>query len=327
MTAPRRDESSWIAHALKLWGASGADLGPGDDACLLPQGRYALSTDTLVEGVDFEREWAPPQALGYKAMAANLSDLAAMGASPCYFLMSLGLPAGCPDDYVEGLLEGMKALSESEGVGLCGGDLSRSPGGLFVTLTVAGSQASPPLLRSGGRPGDALYVSAAIGGPAEALELFRAGERLQTFDAARPPEDEAALLDRFYRPPSQTALGLFLAQGAAASACLDISDGLQRDLARLCEASGCGAEIRAEAVPMEPFLRAGGEAALRRALRGGEEQVLLFSVPPGKGTLLEGAPARLYRIGLLTDGHDRVLVWRDGRREELPAEGFDHFAP
>ena len=323
-----RDEASWIAHLSKLWGPSGADVGLGDDACVLPPGRYALSTDTLVEGVDFERDWAPPQALGYKALAANLSDLAAMGARPRFFLMTLGLPKGCPDGYVEGLLEGMRALSGAEALGLSGGDLSRSPGPLFVTLAVAGEQSRAPILRTGGRPGDAVYVSGSLGAPKAALALYLAGERLEGFDAARPPQDgRQALLDRFYRPPSQTALGLFLSEGGAASACLDLSDGLQRDLARLCEASGCGAEILVDAIPLDPLLPGRGEEALRRALEGGEEQVLLFSVPPGREGMLALAPGRLYRIGRLTEGRERVLIGRDGRKEELPLEGFDHFAP
>ena len=278
---PRRDESAWIAYLSELWGPSREEVGLGDDACVLPPARYALTTDALVEGVDFELDWAPPQALGYKALAANLSDIAAMGAKPRFFLMSLGIPVDCPDDLVEGLLEGMHELSRREGVGLSGGDLSRSPGPLFITLAVAGEQVAAPLLRSGGRPGDSLYVSGPLGGPAEALRRFQAGERLGTFDTAREPRDpEQALLDRFYRPPSQTALGLFLAEGGLASACLDISDGLGRDLARLCEASRCGAELLAESFPIDRLGASPKEDSLAMALRGGEEQVLLFAVAP-----------------------------------------------
>ena len=324
-----RDEASWIEYLTTRWQPSGAEVGPGDDACVLASGRYALTTDTLVEHVDFERDWAPPEALGHKALASNLSDLAAMGARPRCCLLTLGIPEDCPDAFVEGLSSGMRALAEPQGIGLAGGDLSASPSGLFVTLALVGAQEHPPLLRRGGRPGDALYVSGPLGGPAGALRRLKSGERLCAFGAGAPPSDPGqALLDRIFRPPSQTALGLWLAERRVATACTDLSDGLQRDLARLCAASGCGAEVEAEAVPLEPLLPSSPRSELLRlCLLGGEEQVLLAAVPPDKEPELAHAPCRLYRLGRLAERAGRWLVWPDGRQEELPAEGFDHFAP
>jgi thiamine-monophosphate kinase len=324
-----RDEAAWIRHIARLWGPSGADVDLGDDGCVLPPGRYALSTDTLVEGVDFERAWAPPRAIGHKALAANLADLAAMGSRPRFFLLTLGIPTVLPDAFVEDLLHGMHALSVSEGLGLCGGDLTATPGPIVIGITVVGEQALPALRRCGGRPGDPLYLSGPLGAPAEALRLFKGGRALLAFGPAGPPgEPGAALLDRFFRPPSQTELGLFLAGSGFAGACIDVSDGLGRDLARLCEASSCGAEVEASLTPS--YFPEGGEAgpdALRRALAGGEEHVLLFSARPGGEGALGRAPDAPRRIGRLTDGKERVLVWPDGTREELPAQGFDHFAP
>jgi thiamine-monophosphate kinase len=278
--------------------------------------------------VDFEIAWAPPQAIGYKAMAANLSDLAAMGALPKHLLLTAGWPASMEDSFVHGVLEGIQALCEAEGVGLCGGDLTRAPG-LFLSLTLLGEQRHRPLLRSGGHPGDLLYVSGDLGGPAAALERFRFGERLPTFDLASPPAEEGQLaLDRFFRPPSQTALGAFLAENEVASCCMDLSDGLIRDLGRLCEASGCGAEIAAEDLPLAHALRdLPHEKALDIALKGGEEQILLFAVAPGRVKSLDDAPGPVHRVGRLLPGGALDLLSAGGGHEALALQGFDHFRP
>lgn len=326
MTPIPRDEASWVRTIRDLWGPSGADVDLGDDACVLPRGRYALSTDTLLEHVDFECGWAPPAALGYKALAANLSDLAAMGATPRFLLLTLGWPPEFPAAFITGLLVGMRALASREGMGLCGGDLTRSPQGLLVSLTVAGEQECEPLRRSGGRPGDLLYVGGGLGGPAAALQRFRAGERLPAFDAGAPPrEPERLLLDRFYRPPSQTALGRFLAEGSLASCCLDVSDGLSRDLARLCEASGCGAVVEETALLLAAPEGGHADEGLRFAVLGGEEQVLLFASPPCNEARLREAPVQLHPIGRLTEGSELRLLCHDGGLQDLPRAGFDHF--
>jgi thiamine-monophosphate kinase len=328
VTSAARDEAAWIAFIAHLWGTSDAKVGPGDDGCVLPSGSYTLTTDTLLEGVDFEREWAPPQAVGYKAMAANLSDLAAMGATPRFLLMTLAVPEAVPEKYVEGVVEGIRALGVAEGVGLVGGDLSSSKSGLVISLTLAGAQEAAPLLRSGGKPGDVLFLSGPIGGPAAALRRFQSGGRLGTFEfGTRPPAPEQALLDRFYRPPGQTGLGIRLASDRLASCCMDVSDGLMKDLARMCEASGCGAEIEARSLPLDPLLGVQDEdRELENALRGGEEQVLLFAVPRRLASEVEVKCAGVRAIGRLVEGDRRVLVLPGDRREELPANGFDHFA-
>ncbi len=327
MTSTKRDEAAWTALIARLWGASQAEVGPGDDGCVLPPARYTLTTDTLAEGVDFERGWGPPQALGYKAMAANLSDLAAMGARPRFCLMTLAIPEDLPTSYVEGVLGGMRALGAAGGVGLAGGDLSSSRSGLVISLTLIGAQESEPILRSGGRPGDVLFVSGPLGAPAAAVRRFAAGESLTVFDPALASGGgDQALLVRFYRPPDQVALGLALASAGLASCCLDVSDGFMRDLARLCEASGCGAEIDAARLPVDPLLpMSGAERALDDALRGGEEQVLLFAAHPARARDVEASFAWVRSVGRLVEGDKRVLILPGDRREELPAEGFDHF--
>ncbi len=328
MNPSHRDERAWVKRIRALFGEPSAEVGPGDDSCVLAPGRYAATTDALVEGADFELAWAPPQAIGYKAMAANLSDLAAMGALPRHLLMTAGWPASLEDEFVEGVFQGVKALCEAEGVDLCGGDLTRAPG-LFLSLTLLGEQRHRPLLRSGGRPGDLLFVSGDLGGPAAALERFRSGERLQAFDpTSAPDEGPRWILDRFYRPPSQTAFGIFLAENEIASCCMDLSDGLSRDLGRLCEASGCGAEIAAADLPLaRGLLDRPLREALDMALRGGEEQILLFAVDPGKVSSLEAAPGPVHRVGRMLPGGALDLLLAGGGREALAPQGFDHFRP
>jgi len=328
VNSSHRDEGAWVKRIRALFGEPSAEVGPGDDACVLASGRYAVTTDALVEGADFELAWAPPQAIGYKAMAANLSDLAAMGALPKHLLMTAGWPASLEDSFIEGVFRGVQALCEAEGVGLCGGDLTRAPG-LFLSLTLLGEQRHRPPLRSGGRPGDLLFVSGDLGGPAAALERFKSGERLSAFDpAAAPAEGRQRELDRFYRPPSQTALGIFLAENEIATCCMDLSDGLSRDLGRLCEASGCGAEIAAADLPLaQSLLEHPHREALDMALKGGEEQILLFAMDPGKMKALDGSPGPIHRVGRLRSGHALDLLLAGGGRETLAPQGFDHFRP
>ena len=319
----KRDEASWLGLISEIWEPFGLAPGHGDDAVVLPPAQYAVSTDFLAEGVDFEREWGPPDALGCKALAVNLSDIASSGAKPAWFFLTLALPEDLEESYVERLLRGMRDRSLREEVRLAGGDLSASRSGLCVSITVLGVQEGRPLRRDGGKPGDSLFVSGPLGGPRAALARFKNGERLEFFDVDKAPEGPQKLLDRFFRPPSQTALGLFLSKEIAVGACMDVSDGLGRDLGRICEASGCGAEIEASAVPPEKW--EGGWASLDDAVAGGEEQVLLFSAPQSQKHLLETAPMPLFEIGRLASGRGVTLL-KDGQRMAVSGVGFDHFA-
>lgn len=326
MTARPRDEAGWIRYIRTLWGPSGAALDVGDDAAVLPSAPYALTTDALLEGVDFERPWGPPEAVGHKALAVNLSDLAAVGARPRFCLLTLALPEGLADRWVEDLLRGMHRLALREGVGLCGGDLSRSRSGVVVSLTALGLLEGPPLTRSGGRPGDLLFVSGPLGAARAALKAFRQGASLRTFGEAPPRTPRLALLDRFFRPPSQTETGLHLSREKLASAALDLSDGFARDLHRLLAASRCGAEVEARAVPVDP-LCGSGEEARREALLGGEDQVLLFAVPERKAAKVTRILPGAVPVGRLRRRPGCDLLWPGGGREPLSPSGFDHFRP
>jgi len=161
------------------------------------------------------------------------------------------------------------------------------------------------------------------------LKLTVAGERLLEFVPAPPPgEARSRVLDRFYRPPRQAALGEFLARRALATCCMDLSDGLVRDLDRLCKASGCGAEVEAACLPMDGALVGlPWEKALDFALRGGEDQILLFAIPPERAQELDEAPSPVHRIGRLVSGGALDLLVSGGGREALALQGFDHFTP
>ena len=322
MKRPRK-EKEWLEHIRSVFPAPPPPEGMGDDCAVLKRENLCLTTDALVEHVDFERDWAPPEAVGWKALAVNLSDLAAMGAEPAFFLLTLAIPRDCPDKWIEGFLSGAAALARKEKAKLLGGDLSRSPGGIFISVTAGGRQAGKPLLRGKAGPGDLIYVSSPLGAAGEALKMLRKGAKLKNFllhGRIKTPN----LLDRFFRPPSQTALGASLAQKKLASSAIDISDGLLLDLSRLLEGSGNGAVLTEDSIPRAADA-SGKQVSLKAAMTSGEEQVLLFTVPKSRERLLRKAGKGLFRIGFVTP---KPGMWMQGcgRVSMLDPEGFDHFA-
>ncbi len=329
-------------------------IGIGDDGAVVAPTRNALTvltTDAQVEGVHFERRFSAPDDIGYRALAVNLSDLAAMGAEPRWALLSLALPDYLEIAELDGIVDGLAALGAAYKVVVIGGNLTRSPGPVIVDVTAMG-EARPRrvLTRSGGRPGDELYVSGTIGGAAAGLEMLRktAGlmpgapstsdplEAAHTRRVDRGPGFSLAdqtCIHRYLRPEPRVRLGIAVAQARAARAAMDLSDGLADAAQQVAEASGCGLELDAEALPIEPGARdwwnANGRDATTSALSGGDDYELLFAAPRSWGGRLRHARSRvadppLTRIGVLTkDSRTRVLL-RDGRREEL-RRGFEHF--
>ncbi|MDT0500752.1 MULTISPECIES: thiamine-phosphate kinase [unclassified Halomonas] len=264
---------------------SGVALGVGDDCALLaptPGRRLAVSVDTSVLGVHFP-PGAPPEAVGHRALAVSLSDLAAMGARPRWCFMALTLEES-DDAWLESFSRGFLALCEETGTSLAGGDITR--GQLAIGVTVMG-EVSPEVAigRSGGRPGDLLAVTGALGGGAGGLAAWQAGER----DLAHP------LLERYLTPKPRLAAGQALA--GLATAGLDISDGLLADLGHVLERSGGGAHLEPEALPLaEGLVEAlGEEGAQQAALTGGDDYELLVSLPPEQ---LEEARSRLAGLSL-----------------------------
>lgn len=296
-------------------------VGIGDDAAVVEPDRNALdvlTTDCLVEGVHFDQAFASAADIGHKALAVNLSDLAAMGAVPRVALLSLVLPPAWPVANVDALLDGMLALAGRAGISIVGGNIARSPGPLIVDVTATGSvHRRRVLTRGGARSGDDLYVTGTLGGSA-------AGLRLLHHQGAYPKEAAAgALAVRHLRPEPRGRFGLMLGRNQAARACIDLSDGLADGVRQLGQASGLGAIIDADAVPIQE-----GATALD-ALCGGEDYELLFAVSPRLRSRLKHVQRlvedlRVTRVGRLT-GHPAILLNRGGRTEEMPA-GFAHFA-
>ena len=303
----------------------GVVLGIGDDAAVLdlPAGRQLVAAiDTLVEGRHFPVGCAP-RSVGHRALAVNLSDLAAMGAEPAWLLLALTLPAadaGFLDEFSQGLFE----LARQHGVVLVGGDTTAGP--LSMSVQVLGSVPSgEAITRSGGSAGDLLYISGTPGDAAAGLQHL-----LQRQEGAGDPPDPHLqyLLHRFLFPEPRVELGLALR--GLASACIDVSDGLAADAGKLAAASGCGASIEVERLPLSAALLRNTDPARAAgyALTGGDDYELCFTVPPARRAAFEARLAnvkcRVTCIGRL-DEKLSLRVMRDGTQVDCDTHGYDHF--
>ena len=303
-------------------------VGIGDDAAVVKPERNTLevvTTDGLVEGVHFEQHLLEPSDIGYKALAVNLSDLAAMGASPSVALLTLALPDSLPVDTVDGVLDGLLELAARHRVALVGGNITRSPGPLMIDVTLIGRvRPRRLLLRSAARAGDDLYVSGSIGKGAAGLWILRNGH---TGDS--DPDDECAA--HYRRPEPRVRLGLLLGRNRAARAAVDLSDGLADGVRQIAGASNLGAVVDAEALPIAECARrwfsARGLDPIDSALAGGDDYELLVTAPPkarrAMASIARTARVPLTRIGRLTADRAIVLTRRSGDGE-LPT-GFAHF--
>lgn len=308
-------------------------LGVGDDAALIecPPGRQLVAAiDTLVEAVHFP-PGSPADSVGHRALAVNLSDLAAMGAEPAWALLALTLPRA-DRRWLAGFSRGFSRLARQFGLALVGGDTTSGP--LTVTVQILGTvERGTALTRSGAAAGDVLFVSGTPGDAAAGLQLElarleKAGRRRRKINV---PGTRAAgaLRNRFLLPSPRVALGRRLREYA--SACIDVSDGLLGDAGKLARASGCGVELDYDALPLSRQLlaAAGAQRAHELALTGGDDYELLFSVPPRRVEPLLRALAprrwRYTRIGSLVRAPG-ALVRRGGSVIEFSHCGFDHFA-
>jgi thiamine-monophosphate kinase len=312
----------------------GLRLGIGDDAAILaPSGRtdWVLSCDAFMEGVHFLAERHPPDSIGYKSLARAASDLAAMGATPQLFLMTLGLPASRTSKWLDGFLRGLGRAARVLGMRLAGGDTTKTSA-VEISITVLGVvPRGRALKRSGARPGDILYVSGRLGRAALGLALMKsaAPRSLQ-----RVFRGQSQLLQPHLYPKIRVDLGAWLARHKIASAMMDISDGLSTDLARLCTVSGVGARLWSERIPCVkiPAARTGARRKrtldpLQMALHGGEDYELLFTVPRKHLKRLRNAPgfAELAAIGEIERGRKITLVDAAGRSTRLDPGGWDPF--
>ncbi len=317
-------ETSLIERFFRAAGAQRADvsLGIGDDAALLtvPQGcDLVATTDTLVNAVHFPAATAPA-AIGHRALAVNLSDLAAMGARPAWALLALTLPQA-DEVWLGEFAAGLSALARTHRVALVGGDTTRGP--LTVTITCLGHVPQGTALRRGGASaGDQLFVSGSPGDAAAGLALEQ--QRLSAPQTAR-----AYLRERFFLPTPRLALGDALR--GFASACIDVSDGLLGDAGKLAQASGLAAELVFEELPVsEALVSALGEEGARvQALTGGDDYELCFAVPAARvAALTERLPPQRWgytRIGALSAGSG-ARVSKHGTVMEFSHSGYQHFS-
>jgi thiamine-monophosphate kinase len=309
-------------------GSGALRLGIGDDSAILSPGDrsdWVLSCDAFLEGVHFLAKAHPADSVGYKSLVRAASDLVAMGASPRYFLMTLALPAPRIGTWLDAFLAGMARAARYLEMRLIGGDTTES-GSVSISITVLGEVSRERALnRSGARPGDLIYVTGKLGRAQLGLELVRA-------NLARRSGLQEVLRQHLY-PRIPVKLGEWLARSQAASAIMDISDGLSTDLARLCSASRVGARIEADrlpcvAVPANLFREATKPKfnALQLALHGGDDYGLLLTVPPQRTKTLQRAPgfSSLTCIGQITSGRKILLIGGDSAKP-LAARGWDPF--
>ena len=294
-------------------------LGIGDDAAIVqvPAGRHlVIATDTINRGIHFPDNTAPAD-IGWKALAVNLSDLAAMGAEPAWCTLSLSLPSG-DAAWVDAFLDGFLELASQHRVALIGGDTTRGP--LSVSVTVHGFvEPGRVLRRAGACVGDDVWVSGTLGDAAGALAQWRAGAAVQP-----------ALRARLDRPTPRLALGERL--NGIAHACVDISDGLLADLQHICAASGVGSEVELDALPASPELDAAFEVVRRHAIQatGGDDYELCFTAPSSARSSIARIAVEtatpVTRVGRIVAGNTTRALQADGSQWSAPSAGFVHFA-
>jgi thiamine-monophosphate kinase len=308
-------------------------IGPGDDAAVFStqDGEHAVTTDMLVESVDFPSE-ENPDSIGRRAIAVNLSDLAAMGARPEFFLLSIGWAPSRGEDFPLAIARGALSRAGPLGVSLVGGDLSRAPV-TVVSVALWGRSEGVWLTRSAARPGDLLFLSGYVGRAAAGLRLASRGLAPDPRLSGLLPEQERELLAAYRDPEPRMALGLDLARERLAHAAIDVSDGLGVDAARLARSSGIKAVLERERIPLSPALAAfaqrEGVDPVEWMLAGGDDYELLFAAPETALTLLlagrRGWGVSVTRIGSFETGQGAVLRDARGEERDIADIGHDHF--
>jgi len=313
--------------------------GIGDDAAVIassPNRHYLFTTDLLAEGIHFNCRTAAFADIGFRAAAANLSDIAAMGGTPEYLLVSLAIPRVATSRQVEHLYDGMMAACRAHRVRLIGGDTSASKGGWFVNIVLIGSAESGSiLLRNGARVGDDLYVTGTLGDSRAGLQILerpRGATQARSLKAAH----RRFLVRRHLRPTARVREGRWLAEACWATSAIDLSDGLSGDLPHLCAESRVGAVIERSALPISPACRqyaeTYGQDAEALALAGGEDYELLFTVPARHRIRFQRASVqrrfRMTRVGRITPAREGLrMTLPDGRQRPLSSSGYEHFRP
>jgi thiamine-monophosphate kinase len=315
--------------------------GIGDDAAVIAAPSpmwWHVTTDLLAEGVHFDLRTASPESVGYRAAMANLSDIAAMGATPRYLLISLAIPRSFTRARIFKLYTGLMTACRLHDVALIGGDTSASLAGVFVSITLIGTTASGrALLRRGAHIGDHIYVTGTLGDSLAGLRLLADSTSPGSTQRPSAPLRKAYrdfLVRRHLRPTARIGEGQWLNNARLATAAIDLSDGLSGDLRHICEESRVGAEIDLNAIPTSPALHAYAESRalqpIELALTGGEDYELLFTAPPAKHSTIERhACARGFRISHIGTIRPRRFGMRmktsDGTMQPIPITSYEHF--
>ncbi|HET8578757.1 MAG TPA: thiamine-phosphate kinase, partial [Methylomirabilota bacterium] len=288
MTLRQLGELGLIRRIRERVGGGGPSVqtGIGDDAAVLnlaPGAALLATTDLVIEDVHFRRAWASPRDIGWKAMAVNLSDIAAMGGAPRWALVALALPDGTEPAEVDAFYEGMQEAAAPHGVVIVGGDTSASRVGWVINVTVLGEHTGSPRLRSAAKPGDAVAVTGSLGRAAGGLAVLEMGRQRARGAGIAAPEWET-LTTAHLRPTARIDEGRWLGAAPGVHAMIDCSDGLSTDLGHICRESGVGARVMLDRLPVAAETRAAAAAAgadaLRWAVAGGEDYELLLTCDP-----------------------------------------------
>lgn len=332
MTPKGRTEQDFISQIRKRIKDIDTDIimGIGDDCAVLrtDQGKLELiTTDTLVEAVHFDMSWHPPQLLGRKAASVNISDIAAMGGVPRFALLSVAISPSIKNDWIDLFLAGFIESLEEHNVVLIGGDTVKSVHEAMFSVSIIGEvEENRSLYRSGAKVGDQIWVSGYLGEAAAGLALCQQGVSIEDHQWHN-------LINAHLDPEAQVNLGRILAASGLVHAMMDISDGLATDLAHICEESKVGAEIVAENLPISENLIAAAAFCKKSsedwALKGGEDYHLLFTCADEDGTNLckmvkEKSNMDIFCVGRIVEGKGVVFL-KDGQRNEITYQGFDHF--
>ena len=305
-------------------------VGIGDDAAVVEPVRNeveVLTVDAIVDGVHFDRRFTPPAAIGHRALAVNLSDLAAMGATPRLALLSLALPSDLPCTDFDAIADGFTALAAAHRLHVAGGNLTRTPGPLVLDVTAVGSSKRRGVLtRRGAKPGDSVYVTGSVGAALAGLQALRG--------SALPSQFESCAA-RYLYPQARVKAGVLLGRNRAATACMDLSDGLADAVRQIADASGVGMTIDRTAIPVDPVARAWFESRqadpVLEALGGGDDYELLFTASPRMRGRLRAVARHggvaITRIGSCTKSLTVELVEEVAGRTTSAAlpRGFSHF--
>lgn len=311
--------------------------GIGDDAAIIKKDSttdYVISTDLLVEDIDFRLEWTQPDFLGHKALAVSLSDIAAMGANPIFALLSIGIPKKIwHTKFLDKFYDGWFALSSKHNVQLIGGDVSKTPDKIVIDSIVIGeTKHGKAVMRSGAKVGDLIFVTGNLGGASAGLRLL---EDMNSPDISKllrskRKSDKKFLILKQLKPDAKVEIGKAIGEKKLATSMIDISDGLSSDLNHLCNASNVCAVIESDKIPIESLIStqcSDKNDQLNFAINGGEDFELLFTVNPNKVkklfNSLEGC--KITQIGVITEKTKNNTIIINGKKKILRPKGFVHF--